>query len=134
MVADEVRTLATRTQQSTREISDLLDLLQAGSKQASEVMRDGGEQARKGVELTERAVEAMAQVAGAITTIKDMNIQIASAAEEQSAVIEEVNHNIGNINELSQQSRENLQRVSGASDQVSIKASELNSLVREFKV
>ncbi len=134
VVADEVRTLATRTQQSTREISELLDLLLAGSKQASTVMQDGGEQARKGVELTERAVEAMSEVAGAITTIKDMNIQIASAAEEQSVVIKEVNQNIGNINQLSQQSRENLQRVSEASDQVSSKASELNGLVSEFKV
>lgn len=134
VVADEVRTLATRTQQSTREISSIIDLVQAGSREAGAAMKDGGDQARKGVELTEKAVEAMAEIAGAITTIKDMNIQIASAAEEQSTVVKEVNQNIVNINELSLHSRNSMTQVSSASDQVSQKAAELNQLVSEFKV
>ncbi|MDH3760785.1 MAG: methyl-accepting chemotaxis protein [Gammaproteobacteria bacterium] len=134
VVADEVRTLATRTQQSIREISDIVELVQAGSREAGAAMKDGGEHARKGVELTEKAVEAMAEIAGAITTVKDMNIQIASAAEEQSAVVREVNQNILNINELSQHSRDSLAQVSSASNQVSQKATELHQLVGQFKV
>jgi len=134
VVADEVRTLATRTQQSTREISGIVELVQAGSKEAGEAMKDGGEQALKGVELTEKAVEAMAEIAASITTIKDMNIQIASAAEEQSAVVKEVNQNIVNISQLSEHSSESMSQVSRASDQVSQKAAELNELVGEFKV
>ena len=134
VVADEVRTLATRTQQSTQEISGIVELVQAGSKEAGEAMQDGGEQARKGVDLTEKAVEAMAEIAASITTIKDMNIQIASAAEEQSAVVKEVNQNVLNISQLSEHSSESMAQVSRVSDQVSQKAAELNELVGEFKV
>jgi len=134
VVADEVRTLATRTQQSTQEISDMINLLQVGSKEASAAMKAGGEQARKGVEMTHRAVEAMTDIGESIASIEAMNIQIASAADAQSLVVKEVNQNILNINQLSQNSNQSLLRVSDACNQVSNKASELNQLVSEFKI
>lgn len=97
-------------------------------------MKDAGSQARKRVDLTENNVEAMAEIAASTTTIKDMNIQIASAAEEQSAVVKVVNENIVSINRLSEHSSESMSNASDASDQVSQKAAELNELVGEFRV
>ena len=134
VVADEVRTLATRTQQSTREISGIVELVQAGSREAGAAMKDGGEQARKGVELTEKAVEAMAEIAASITTVKDMNIQIASATEEQSAVVRDVNQNVVNIDRLSEHNQQSMSQLTDASSRVSQKAAELNDMVGEFRI
>ncbi len=134
VVADEVRTLATRTQQSTREISAIVDLVQAGSREAGAAMKDGGDQARKGVDLTEKAVEAMAEIAASITTIMDMNVQIASATEEQNGVVRDVNQNIVNLNRLSEHNQRSMAQLADASGQVSDKATELNELVSEFRV
>ena len=134
VVADEVRTLATRTQSSTGEISQMIDRLQAGSRDAVSAMEQGHEQAQKGVEYTEMAVAALNEIANAVATIRTMTEQIAQASGEQNNLVESVNQHVEGINEVSQQSSENVQKVLSSSHDVSSMAEELNHLVADFKV
>lgn len=104
VVADEVRTLAQRTQESTEEIHNMITQLQNGSKEAVSVMENGREQAGTSVNNAAHGGELLNTISEAINTITDMNTQIASAAEEQSAVAEEINRNITNISQVTQDS------------------------------
>src|SRR5690606_2582646 len=91
VVADEVRSLATRTQNSTREIQDMIGKLQEGAGKAAAVMETSRDLARKTVEQTREAEQALASIGREVGSIKDMSVQIASAADQQSDVAEEVN-------------------------------------------
>lgn len=133
VVADEVRTLANRTQQSTEEISNMIDRLQSGTREAVSVMDHGREQATKGVELTESAVELLSEISGSIGTLKSMSEQIADASKEQSTVIEEVNQNIVAINDVSTQTNQSMRDVANTSQDVARSATELRDLVSDFK-
>ncbi|WP_455234585.1 methyl-accepting chemotaxis protein, partial [Thiogranum longum] len=102
VVADEVRTLAQRTQQSTQEIQNMVERLQEGASQAVDVMQQGTEKTESSVQRATEAGKALEDIANVIGKINDMNTQIAAASEEQSAVAEEINSNIAKINELGQ--------------------------------
>ncbi|CAK0774180.1 methyl-accepting chemotaxis protein [Gammaproteobacteria bacterium] len=97
VVADEVRTLASRTQQSTREIQELIQRLQSGASQAVTAMEQGSRTAEVGMDQAARAGTALEEIRRAVATLNDLNIQIATATEEQSAVAEEINRNVSNI-------------------------------------
>lgn len=133
VVADEVRTLATRTQQSTEEISNMIDNLQTGTREAVAVMECGQEQAAKGVDLTEKATEILAEISGSIRTLKDMSSQIAGASQEQSTVIEDVNQSVLSINEVCEQTSEDMKKVSATSKEVASNAEKLHYMVADFK-
>ena len=134
VVADEVRTLATRTQQSTEEINSIITRLQGGARKAAQDMEKSNTHANDCVGMTEKAAEALAEISGSISTIKDMAHQIASAAAEQSSTVEVVNQSIVNINNIGHQTGDAVSQVTTISDDVSRKSSGLHTLVDAFKL
>lgn len=121
VVADEVRTLASRTQASTEEIHGMIERLQAGTQKAVNVMSEARVLGSDGSTQAEAAAEALAEIAGSIAIINDMNTQIASAAEEQSSVAEEINQSIVNIVRVAQES-------SGGAEEITSMGRELTDL------
>ena len=134
VVADEVRTLASRTQQSTQEIQDMITRLQEGTGNAVKVMEGAQSKAQESSELVENAAESLAMIAGSISAINDMNTTIASAAEEQSAVASEMQTNMNNIREVADRSAEGAQQTAQASEELARLAAEQQSLVAQFRM
>jgi methyl-accepting chemotaxis protein len=134
VVADEVRTLAGRTQESTQEIEEMITRLQSGANNAVKVMEEGKEMTQVGVDQAAAAGDALQTINQAVTRISDMNTQIASAAEEQSAVTEEINRSIVNINQVAEQSATGAGHVASASDDLARLAEQLKGLVGNFKI
>ncbi len=134
VVADEVRTLASRTQESTNEIQDMIEKLQTGSRNAVAVMEQGRTQAQSGVEQAKEAAESLEAITRAVGTINEMNTMIASAAEEQTSVADEMNRSIISISQLSQDTAGATEQTASASNELSKLSSQLDSLVNQFKL
>lgn len=133
VVADEVRTLAHRTQESTREIEQMIVRLQNGTEAAVNSMRSSTEKAQQNLTLTQSCGEVLEQIYSAIGEINERNLVIASAAQEQSHVAREVDHNLINIRNLSIQSSQGASQTSAASREMTALANELTGLVARFR-
>lgn len=134
VVADEVRTLATRTQSSTEEIRGIIEKLQNASHQAADVMNNSYTKAHVAVECAGQASEKLQDITGVIATINDMNTQIASATEEQAAVADDVSHTLVRISSSVEQLSTGANHIAAASDEIAQLANQLQTRVGRFKV
>lgn len=134
VVADEVRTLAQRTQESTHEIETLVDNLQGGATEAVNVMISSRDKAQQTVTQATQAGASLSAITQAVENILDVNTQIASAAEEQSATTEEINRNVNNIQSISEQTAAGAEQTAASSHELSQLGVQLQDLVKQFKV
>ena len=134
VVADEVRALAHRTQQSTQEIEQMISAIQADSTQAVSAMNVSAQMASSSISVAQNADLSLKQIAGTITQINERNLLIATASEEQAQVAREADQNLTSIRELSVQSSAGASQTASACAEMANLAIELNHLVARFKV
>lgn len=134
VVADEVRTLAQRSQESTEEIKQIIERLQKSADKSVEVMASGSEQAKISVQQAEVAGQSLQQITESVNAISDMNIHIASAAEQQTAVAEEINRNIASIATVAEENAQSTQLTSETSMKLARLADQLQTQLSRFKV
>jgi len=133
VVADEVRNLARRTQESTRQIQAVIEKMQQSSQMAVNVMNEGKVQADLSVQQARCAGDSLDAINQSVTRISDMNIQIAAAAEEQSVVASEINRNFSQITNLAVQAEHDASKITQASHQLEALAKKLELNVKQFK-
>ena len=134
VVADEVRSLAQRTQQSTEEIEELIAGLQSGTLQVATSMDSSRSLTDSSVELTRRAGESLGNIKRTVSTIQGMNQQIAAAAEQQSAVADEINRSVLNVRDVSEQTSAASEETAASSIELARLGTHLQGLVGRFKV
>ncbi|NMX91581.1 MULTISPECIES: methyl-accepting chemotaxis protein [unclassified Pseudomonas] len=134
VVADEVRALAHRTQQSTQEIEQMIGGIQQGTDLAVSSMQQSNGRARATLDIAKSAGTALEEIASAFTLINERNLVIASASEQQAAVAREVDRNLMNIRDLAMQTSAGANQTSAASQELSRLAVDLNSMVARFSV
>ena len=134
VVADEVRNLAQKTQQATEEIQSMIQQLQHGTREVVRVMQDSQEKTDDSVRHANEAAEALVSITQAVSVINDMNTQIASAAEQQSAVAEDINRNVTNIGNVAHEVAGGADEASAASAELTKLAEQQRRLINQFRV
>ncbi|EKF9173147.1 methyl-accepting chemotaxis protein [Vibrio cholerae] len=134
VVADEVRTLASRSAASTEEIQQVINRLQTESSRAVEVMEKGRSQSDVVVEFSAKANQSLTEINSQIDQINDQNIQVATATEEQSTVVEDINRNVEDINQLTTETSHVADELSRASASLQRLSSQLDKLVGSFEL
>ncbi len=134
VVADEVRNLAKRTQDSVEEIRLVIERIQSGTRGVVATMHSSQTQAHSNAGQIQQAVQALGKISDAVTVISDMNLQIASAAEQQSAVAEEVNRNVSAIRTVTETLTEQATESAQISSQLNALATQQMKLMDQFRV
>ncbi|MBG6492158.1 methyl-accepting chemotaxis protein [Pseudomonas aeruginosa] len=132
-VADEVRNLARRTQDSVEQIRGVIEGLQQGTRDVVDAMHGSHRQAQGSVEQGDEAVAALQRIGEAVTVINDMNLQIASAAEEQSSVAEEINRNVAAIRDVTESLSSQAEESAQVSQSLNRLANHQQGLMEQFK-
>ncbi len=133
VVADEVRTLAQRTQQSTEEIQAMIGRLQSEALDAAKVMASGRERTDGALTEAQATTDALQHIVDAVGRIRDINAQIASASEQQAAVSEDINRNVTSISQVADETDGGATQIAGASEEVAAMAEQLRTLVGHFR-
>jgi len=133
VVADEVRSLAQRTQESTQEIQSMIETLQSGAQNAGNAMQSGRAAAEACTEKAAVAGQSLEDIIKAVEDITSLNTQIASAAEEQSAVAEDINKNVTSISEIASQSASNSQNTASTCSSMTDMLHNLENTIQQFK-
>lgn len=134
VVADEVRSLAHKTQDSTKEIEDMILTLQQGSDNAVSSMELNKTSIESLVAKAVNATNSLNEITHSVSSITEMNTLIATAAEQQSHVVNEINNNVLNIQQVSENTAEGSEQVSQASQEIAELSERLTNMVRQFKV
>lgn len=134
VVADEVRNLASRTAESTREIKSMIERLQTGTRDAAEAMRGGNTHAQNSVMRAAEAGTALEQITSAVANIAHMNSHMANASKQQGEVAETINQNITNISSVADDTARNTNGLAQSSISLAQLAAELQGMVGQFKI
>ena len=134
VVADEVRTLASRTQTSTQEIQEMIERLQTGAREAVSMMEKGTSQAGESVSQAEAASRSLEAITAGVSSIKSKTVQIASASEEQSAATREMESNMENISQVAQNTATGSTQIAASSAELAQLAEKMSQIVRQFKL
>lgn len=134
VVADEVRTLASRTQRSTEDIQQMIASLKQGVQSAVQAMERGSSQMGETLGMAAQTRDSLAEIQQMVSKVMDMNFQIASASEEQSSVMDEVNRNVSELNSLIEEGAALSASVLAAGHELDQVAQQLSGRVRQFKV
>jgi methyl-accepting chemotaxis protein len=134
VVADEVRKLAERTTEATKQIASMIKGIQTETQEAVRVMNQGNEEVSSGIELADRAGGALEEILQSSQDVLDMINQIAAASEEQSATSEQIAKNVGAISSVTTESAQQIQDIAHSSDDLSKLTEHLSELISQFKV
>ena len=134
VVADEVRTLAGRTQESTSEINLIIEKLQSGARIATQAMTESREQSHSVVEKATLAGSSLSTIAASVEKIDNMSTQIATAAEQQHVVAKNMDSNINHINDMAMQNAASIEQTTVAGQELARISADLQKLVDQFQV
>ncbi|TLX56271.1 methyl-accepting chemotaxis protein [Stutzerimonas nosocomialis] len=132
VVADEVRTLARRTAESTSEIHQIIDTVQTGAVNAVRAIESGQSRSERGVEQVTEAGSMLQRITLEVESIRDMNRQIATAAEEQTSVAEDISRNLTEITAIATTNQQNVERTEGASRNLHELSAQLSDVTRRL--